>query len=260
MVERNGFRSGEPCWADVLAPDVDAARRFYGAVFGWTYLDTGPVSGNYVMCRYDGRLVAGISPMPPDDAGDGDPVPAGWSVYLAADDVDAIAGAIDRCGGRTLMGPMEIPGSGRMVFGLDPGGAAFGAWEAGGHAGAELYAEPGALCWAEVNTRDPAATDAFYAGLFGYRQEQIGDGQGFDYTSWTVPGADPVCGRLAMTPDWTGIPPHWRTYFGVEDTDAAVERVLLAGGEVRSGPFDSQLGRIAVVADPHGAAFGISGP
>jgi hypothetical protein len=41
---------------------------------------------------------------------------------------------------------MDIPGSGRMAFGFDPTGAAFGLWQAGGHLGFGLVNEPGSYC------------------------------------------------------------------------------------------------------------------
>jgi predicted enzyme related to lactoylglutathione lyase len=49
-------------------------------------------------------------------------------------------------------------------------------------------------------------------------------------------------------------------YFAVEDTDATAARATELGGAVRVEPFDSSAGRIAVVADPQGAAFSIISP
>jgi predicted enzyme related to lactoylglutathione lyase len=255
MVQRSAYADGEPCWADVLAPDVDAARRFYAGVFGWTFR---PEYGDYVMCSVEGSVVAGISPLPPADSGV--PAPAAWSIYLSNGDVNAAAATVERLGGKITMGPVDVPDNGRMLFALDPTGAAFGAWQPGRHTGAQLFGEPGALCWAELNTTAPSVADAFYAGLFGYRQEQIGDGSTFDYSAWTVPGGETVCGRLAMTAEWHGIPPHWMVYFTVADTDAAADRVVDCGGSVRQGPFDSPHGRIAVIADPGGAVLSIIDP
>ena len=35
------FAEGEPCWVDVSLPDVEAGKRFYGELFGWTFGRTG---------------------------------------------------------------------------------------------------------------------------------------------------------------------------------------------------------------------------
>jgi predicted enzyme related to lactoylglutathione lyase len=252
MVERSGYIDGEPCWADVVAADVPAAQRFYEALFGWTFVDTGAEFGHYVMCMKNGRVVAGMSPPMPGS----EQMPAAWSLYLMSHDLADTAERIEEHGGKLLVAPMEIPKNGRMLFATDPSGAAFGAWEPGRHTGSQLFDENGALCWAEVNTREPTVTDFFYHGLFGYRQTRVdGGGEQFDYSAWSLGNADPVAGRLKMTEAWDGVPPHWTVYFATDDTDRAVERVVAAGGQVQHGPFDSPHGRIAVVVDPNDAVF-----
>lgn len=255
MAERTGYADGEPCWADVTTPDLEAAQRFYGTVFGWEFENMGPDFGNYTMCRKDGKNVAALSPPMP-----GGEAPPMWSLYLKTSDVNATAARMEAGGAKILVAPMEVPGSGHMLYAFDPTGAAVGFWQPGNHTGAQLFGEAGALSWAEVNTRDAAAADAFYQALFGYEQEQIGDGTGFDYKIYKIDG-NAACGRMKMSEEWPAeIPPHWMVYFGVDDADAAVQRITDAGGALRHGPFDSAYGRIAVVADPHGAVFSVVDP
>lgn len=251
MTQRPEYPNGAPCWADLASPDVEASKRFYGGLLGWTFDEPEALMGNYMMCRKDGKTVVGLAPKQ-----QGMDMPTVWSVYLKSDDVDAIARKIEAGGGKLVFPPMDIPPSGRMLFGIDPTGAAFGVWQPGTHPGADLFGEPGAMCWHEVNTRDAAAADAFYGGLFAYELEQVGDGEMFDYKTLNL-GGKPVAGRLKMTAEWDNIPPHWITYFAVEDCDRAAAQVRELGGQVRHEPFDSPHGRIAVVADPHGAVFSI---
>lgn len=252
MVERNGdYRDGEPCWADVTAPDVEAAKRFYASVLGWEYSESGETYGNYVNCAKNGKGVAGISPPQP-----GSDAPPAWNLYLWSNDVAATAKSIEQGGGQVLMEPFEVPEMGRMTFAFDPGGAAFGVWEPIGHRGSALFGEPGALAWAELNARDTAAVDSFYPNLFGYEAEQVGDGT-FDYVVWKLDG-QPAAGRQKMEGEqWAGLPPHWMVYFGTDDADAAAQRVTESGGQVRVPPFDSAYGRITVVSDPNGATFSL---
>jgi predicted enzyme related to lactoylglutathione lyase len=247
MVERNGYSDGEPCWADITTAGVEAAKRFYGDLLGWTFEESGPEYGGYVSCLKNGKRVAGISPPQP-----GADFPTAWSLYLWSHDVAATAKSIEQGGGRLMMEPMEVPEMGRMAFAFDPGGAAFGVWEPLGHRGSQLFGEPGALAWAELNGRDPGTIDPFYQNLFGYEAEQVGDGQTFDYVVWKLEG-QPVAGRQKMTEQWGDTPPHWNVYFAVDDADVAAQRVTAAGGQVREQPFDSAYGRITVVTDPNGA-------
>lgn len=254
MAEMTSYPDGAPCWADLTTPDLAAARRFYGEILGWTFDDPQPEMGNYMRCRVRGKSVAGMSPPMPGQ----ESMPPVWSVYLSTSDADQTAQRIRSGGGQMLVEPMEIPGLGRMLFGLDSTGAAVGAWQPLSFHGSELFGEPGALAWAECTTRDGAGADAFYRGLFGYEQEQIGGGQ-MDYVVYKV-GGEAMCGRMQMGAEFEGIPAHWMIYFAVENADAAAARVKELGGKVAHGPFDSPHGRIAVVADPFGAYFSIVQP
>jgi uncharacterized protein len=86
MVERGRYAEGEPCWAEVTAADIGAAKRFYGAVFGWTFVDTGDRYGSYVLCLKNGEAVAALtSPITDDGA------PPVWNTYLKTADADTTA-------------------------------------------------------------------------------------------------------------------------------------------------------------------------
>src|SRR4051794_9305815 len=152
--------AGTPCWVDLAVPDVEAAVAFYADVVGWTFVDTGPDYGGYLIAQVDGRAAAGIRPGVPGGqpagrtgypgraaAGIG-PVmqegqPAAWTVYLASDDVDATAKLIGEHGGSIFAGPMDIAGNGRMLVAADPTGGVFGVWQQTGMIGSAVVDEPG---------------------------------------------------------------------------------------------------------------------
>jgi predicted enzyme related to lactoylglutathione lyase len=123
--------------------------------------------------------------------------------------------------------------------------------------------DPGSLFWAELNTREGKRADEFFANLFGYHQQQIGDGIDVDYTTWSR-GVQLILGRLQMGDDWSSdIAAHWMPHFAVDPqtgTDTAVNRVLELGGRVNLFPYDTELGRIALVTDPSGATFALIDP
>ena len=58
-------------------------------------------------------------------------------------------------------------------------------------------------------------------------------------------------------PQMPGTPNHWHVYFGVADADATVAKATELGGSVLVPPFDTPVGRMAVIADPQGAVFSI---
>ncbi|WP_329178238.1 VOC family protein [Streptomyces sp. NBC_01477] len=248
----SAFGEGAPCWVDASLPDLAAGRRFYGELFGWTFEDQGEDFGHYTLAFRDEKRAAALMGKP-DPA-----MPTSWSVYFASADATGAADRIGAAGGQVVFGPDKAGEAGVMVGAIDPGGSFFGIWQADGHLGFEITEQPGAFCWTENHTQDTAAVDPFYASVFGYRAEQIGDGEHFDYKVWSL-AAEPeqqVGGRLKLG---AGLhdeqPSTFRVYFAVDDCDAAAARVRELGGQVTGEPADSPFGRAASVTDDQGAGF-----
>jgi uncharacterized protein len=130
-----------------------------------------------------------------------------------------------------------------------------------GMPGAGLVNEPGALCWNELDTRDPDRAADFYAKVFGWRTSKVQMGS-MTYTLWHIGDEErPIGGMMTMDENWPAeVPPHWDVCFAVHDTDAAVATVRDLGGTVHFGPHDIEAGRFAAVADRHGTPFSIIKP
>jgi predicted enzyme related to lactoylglutathione lyase len=241
---------GTPSWVDLMTPDPEGARKFYGALFGWTFAIGGPETGHYTMALLAGRNVAGIGRRP-DDA----PFPSVWTTYLASANVDADVARITKLGGQIMMPPMDVVDAGRMAIAIDPTGAAFGLWQAKQHHGAQVTGEPGAMTWHEVATRDAERARDFYANLFDLGSKKLP----MALTYFMLErGGQSVSGVMQMNEQWPAeIPPHWMPYFAVKDTDAFAKQAEALGGKIGAQPFDTPYGRIAVISDPFGAHFSI---
>lgn len=255
MTTRTTKRSaGEPTWLDLATPDLAVAKQFYQQVFGWSFVDTGPAFGHYHFAQSQGRNAAGVGPIWPPDS----PQPSAWTIYFASDDAAADVERVKALGGQVVVEPMVIADSGAMAICADPTGAVFGLWQANQHIGSAVENEHGSLAWCEVNTRDSAAAGDFYSQLLNASINKMAM-EGTDYYILQR-GEAMLCGILQMDHHWEGIPPHWMGYFGVDNTDAAIERALAAGGKLHVPAFDMQYGRMAVLADPAGATFSIVQP
>jgi predicted enzyme related to lactoylglutathione lyase len=233
---------------DLATPDVEAAKKYYGQIFGWDFFDTGPDFGHYNFALAQGQTAVGLGPMQP-----GAQMPSAWTIYFATDDAAADCARIKALGGQVLVDPMVIGDSGSMAIIADPTGAVFGLWQTNKMIGAAVENEHGAMAWHEVHTRDMAAASAFYSELFDLTAQKM---EGMEYQMMQR-GEQMICGVQQMDANWEGIPPHWMGYFAIDDTDAAVDRALTAGGRLLVPAFDMPYGRMAVLSDPFGAAFSI---
>lgn len=249
------YAPGTPCWADLGSPDPAASQRFYGELFGWTMeVSPEPEAGGYTTCHLDGDAVAAIGPLTDEHQ------PPAWMVYIATDDVDRVTAAVRHAGGTVLVEPTDVMGYGRLAVLHDPSGAVFALWQAGSMAGADAMGRAGSMVWAELATRDPQRARAFYGPVLAWKPRDMASG-GADYTVWEMDG-QPVGGMMPMIGGErpADLPAHWRVYFAVDDPDAVAARAGELGGTVTVAPTDTPPGRLAVITDPHGAAFSIIKP
>ncbi len=120
----------------------------------------------------------------------------------------------------------------------------------------------GMFCWVDLATTDPDAAKVFYSGLFGWEYDDRPTDMGIPYTLCQIDGYN-VAGLSAMPPGMQeqNIPPCWTSYIKHDDVDAVAAKVTAAGGTVMMPPIDvMESGRMAIVQDPTGAAFGVWQP
>jgi uncharacterized protein len=109
----------------------------------------------------------------------------------------------------------------------------------------------GVPCWVDTTQPDPEAAVAFYSGLFGWEFEDVmPPGAPTPYFVARLRGGDVAAVGTA------GDTAAWNTYVWVEDAEVIAARVHAAGGSVLMEPDDvGDFGRMAIFADPAGAAF-----
>ena len=72
---------------------------------------------------------------------------------------------------------------------------------------------------------------AFYRDVFGWDTHVAGDTDEFRYTTLGE-GENQLAGIMDDSPYPEHDPPHWAIYFRVDDTDAALEKIVELGGSV----------------------------
>jgi predicted enzyme related to lactoylglutathione lyase len=243
--ERTSYEPGTFCWVDVATSDQAGAKAFYGALFGWSAHDVpGGEGATYTRAQLGGTDVAGIY------AG----APTRWTSYVCVEDADATVARARELGGTVEVEPLDV-GGGRRTEIADPAGAVLAIWEPGDHIGAGLVNEIGCLCWNELTVPDSAAVEGFYEGLFEWSVVAV-----------PTPEGAPAIAGIANRAGWrngnmravAGQPPAWTPYFAAESCADVADRATELGGRTLFGPIDIPAGRLAVLADPQGAVFGLA--
>ena len=119
---------------------------------------------------------------------------------------------------------------------------------------------PGVLCWVDSAQPEPEQALDFYGAVLGWdfvgSGSMPGDPAGRYYVA-RLRGKD-VAGIGSPLLEGALPRPEWMTYVAVRSAEAAATRAREAGGVIVIEPFDaSPSGRMAVLRDPAGAAFGI---
>jgi predicted enzyme related to lactoylglutathione lyase len=115
----------------------------------------------------------------------------------------------------------------------------------------------GVPCWLDTAQPDPEAAVSFYTGLFGWEFEDRmpADSPGRYFVA-QLHGRDVAA--VGSQPEGLPPTPVWNTYVWVDSADAATAKAKDAGGRVLVEPFDIlDAGRMAMLADPEGAAFSV---
>ena len=116
---------GEFGWNELVTPDPDACKAFYGEIVGWTATDVpmpagGGGTGTYTLWVSGDKQVGGMFRMEgPQFEG----VPPHWMAYITVDDVDGACAKVGPAGGQILFPPTDIEGVGRFCVIADPTGA-----------------------------------------------------------------------------------------------------------------------------------------
>jgi predicted enzyme related to lactoylglutathione lyase len=246
---------GQFVWHDLVTDDVDGAKAFYGALFGWRFDDVRSEAGLYSVVRRNGRAIGGIVAI--DDA-DANVASARWLSLMSVDDIDAAVRIVEGAGGEVLAGPRDNPTRGRMVLVADPQGAQVVLVRSvGGDPPNREEGDIGAgdWLWVELWARDAAAAADFYGSLVGYAAERPAVEMPAEYRVFQRDGR-PRAGVNELP--WEEVLPNWLSYIRVDDPAAVAAQAERLGGTVLIPPDpENRDGSVALLMDPAGAAFAV---
>ncbi len=246
------WNPGAFVWRELMCPDVEKAKGFYGELCGWSFKDVNMGDFVYTMAMVGEKSVGGLMPMAPESGH-----PPHWMSYVSVNDVDASAERAKQHGGTVAVAPQDIPNIGRFSVIGDPGGAYFSLFRgAQGDPPAGERPGLGTFCWETLTTKNMDESKKFYAEVVGWTLGSAPMG----------PSGVPVFSMgeaaYADVQEAKGnMPPAWFTYVVVENREKSNERVGKLGGKVVEPKIDVEnVGKISLIADPAGAFIGLFQP
>jgi hypothetical protein len=118
---------GALCWTELTTSDTKAAEAFYTQLFGWSPKHSAPAAVmEYTEFSVGGTPSIGMMAKPKDMPAH---IPSFWMPYFQVDNVDTTASKAKELGGKTMVGPHDIPDAGRFAILVDPQGAAFSVFQ-----------------------------------------------------------------------------------------------------------------------------------
>ncbi len=238
-------------WADLLTSGVPSEEAgFYVKVFGWTMQRVGTTESPAVVLSKDGRAVAGVARRDAETPG---PARNRWLGFFAVPEPASVAARAEKTGGTILMPAQRWPGRGEQVVLSDEEGVTFGLVEPSGEKG-------GPWSWAVLLTTEPKKGADFYAGLLGAAVVDDARTPMFSGDFLLTEAGHPIA-EVTATPMQSGGRAGWLWFVQVAQIEEVVRAVERHGGRVLRKPgIDLMGGRLAVVADPRGAVFGLVEP
>lgn len=223
------IQHGDVGYVSLWTPDADRAAAFYGHVLGWTF----DPATRQVTNTEQPIGVFSVSG-----------APTLFCCYAVTDLAGARQSILD--GGGTV-GEVREFDFGTVLDATDPAGAPFAVFEpAPGTPRPKLNgAGPGELSYITYEVADSTAFKAFYSRIlfWSFEPGRVDDGWQIQYTQ-PMAGVAGGSSQSVTVPMWT-----------VEDVDAAVARVVEAGGTVIDPPSQQAYGKSALCTDDQGTRF-----
>jgi predicted enzyme related to lactoylglutathione lyase len=109
------------CHVEIPVTDLNAAKTFYGELFGWNFQDLEGMDYTFYTAP-EGGLCGGLTPLQEGQ-------PKQIVNYMNVEDIEATSAQITGLGGNTVVPITEIPNMGWFSIVTDPTGNAFGLWK-----------------------------------------------------------------------------------------------------------------------------------
>jgi predicted enzyme related to lactoylglutathione lyase len=118
---------GALCWTELTTTDTKAAEKFYTGLFGWTPKHSAAGAPmEYTEFSVNGQPSIGMMAKPAEMPAH---IPSYWMPYFQVANCDASSAKVKELGGSIMVGPQDIPNTGRFAIASDPQRAIFAVFQ-----------------------------------------------------------------------------------------------------------------------------------
>lgn len=237
-------RYNQVVWHDLITPDVQEAKTFYGSVFGWTFKDFKVGGKNYVIISHQDQYIGGMIEMPSSES-------SIWIASVSIEDIDAHIKRTVENGGKVLLKPVTIPGRGKQVILEGTQGEKFSLINSSkGDSELAVTVQNGNWLWMELWANNPSEAHNFYNKTFYTNIEQTtSDGKPY----WIFKSKGKKIGGMIQNP-LTNVGSQWIPYIQTDNPTNIINKITANKGYVILKPDQSiRKGSVGIFQDPKGA-------
>lgn len=120
------MKAGDLCWTELATSNVQAAKDFYGKLFGWEFIEHDMGEMKYTMIKANGKEFGGMWAIPKDQA---QQIPSHWMSYILVDNADTSLEKAKKHGAKVVKPVTPVGDFGRFAIIADPTGAHIALWQ-----------------------------------------------------------------------------------------------------------------------------------
>ena len=237
-------------WHDLITPDLEASKAFYGNLLGWTFTDTNFKGLRYTIIYNDGKVIGGMIEIKSAKN-------ATWISALPLDNatLSTRIKAVIASGAKAVLPPIKLPGRGKQVVFEGPSGEEFSLISENEYtAQLDESSKNGNWIGMELWADNPAQASAFYDKAFAVSTtKSTYDNKPY----WTFKADDKIVAGMLQNPV-TNQGSQWVPYIQQNDIGAMLPALKKSGANILMNPNNNiRDGKIGIFQDPQGAIFAV---
>ena len=234
---------GNIVWYTLVTPNLEESIVFYRSIFNWEINMAQVNKQKVAVVRFQGRPIASMVEISGADA-------ALWVASVSTNSVKDITAKFSANGGRTILKPFNIKGTGKQVILEGPLGEKIGFIENPANPISQLTNGDKEWIWTELWSTDTDKSRDFYQKVFN---ASITPNEKTDKPYWMVnKGGQPVAGIIPNPLE--GARSQWTPYVNVQDIPGFYQGLKKTDAEILLAPDSGyREGKIVVFEDPHNA-------